>query len=140
MGFMDFLKGGKKRGPEDLGLGDLEKDLGADLGLPELGETPPAPVAPPEMPVETPAGAPQAFQSEEPSLTPSPLDRQVRELPTPGQGEQVESNSMYSLRKEMEVLSSKMDAIRSSLESMNQRLINIERMAMHEQEKTRKAW
>ena len=149
MAFMDLFR---KKKEDDLGFGDLEKDLGVDLGMPELGETPPppsmpdmpgAPTAPPRatqpFSMDTGPSSPQAFQ-EQPSLTPSPLERQVRELPPPGMQNNLDSNSMFAVRKEIEVLSSKMDAIRSALESMSQRLINIERMAMYEQEKKRSTW
>jgi len=36
--------------------------------------------------------------------------------------------------KNIEILSSKMDALQASLESINQRLMNIERIAMREQQ------
>ena len=47
----------------------------------------------------------------------------------------LESNEQYILKKDLEVISSKLDAIKAVLESLNQRIANIERIAMQEEKK-----
>ena len=46
----------------------------------------------------------------------------------------LDSNGDLLIKKDMEIISSKLDAIKSSLESLNQRVENIERIAMEENE------
>lgn len=55
-----------------------------------------------------------------------------------GGGQQ--SDSDYMISKNIEVLSSKMDAIRAAIESINQRLANIERIAQSEHDDKGHHW
>jgi len=53
-----------------------------------------------------------------------------------------QQQQMFTVDKDMEIISSKLDALRASLESLNQRLANIERIARGEEEErhTRSRW
>ncbi len=130
MGFLGKLAFWKKKDnlddiSRDLGL---DKDLGLDMGpgpSPDLGmgldQGPQAQQQPyqryPSM--QQPTG----FQS-------YPGHPQGYQQPYPGE------DMMAS--KNMEVISSKLDALRVSLDSINQRLANIEAIARGEQEDTRR--
>ena len=120
MSFFDKLAFWKKKDDlADFGknLG-FDKDLGMDLGQgpsPDLG-----------MGIE-PASPQQAF-NKYPSFQQQPAFQQPPYT----------SDSSYIASKNMEVISSKLDALRVSLESINQRLANIEAIARGEQEDTRR--
>ncbi len=101
---------------EELGLGKPEMDLGKEqLGLPEeepigagiapSGAFPGAPPTPPEAPaapaIHTPPGMPQ------PGTPPG----------------------MPPVGKDIEIISAKLDALKAVLDSINQRLTNLERIA-----------
>jgi hypothetical protein len=50
------------------------------------------------------------------------------------QGFGQQNDQSYTISKELEILSSKLDALRAGIESINQRLANLERIASGEQE------
>jgi hypothetical protein len=63
----------------------------------------------------------------------------------PGQMQQQAGNfgsnsNYYSVSKDIEVISSKLDSLRSSLDIINQRLTNLERMAERDQMRKRTGW
>jgi hypothetical protein len=132
MAFFDKLAFWKKK--DDLGdLGrdlGLDKDFGMDTGpSPDLGmglETPPQ-----QQPFQKyPSFQQNNFQAglqQQPSFQPQP----------PFQQPSLQGDS-YINSKNLEVISSKLDALRASLESISQRLANIEAIARGEQEETRR--
>ena len=138
MGIFSKLAFWKKRND----FGDLGKDLGLDkdIGMnssgfnPDLGmglET----ATPEKYPsYQTPGGmhAP-AFnqQSFQPSYPPQPQASQF----SPAY-----NDSNYITSKNLEVISSKLDALRASLDSINQRLANIESIARGEQDDKRRRY
>lgn len=63
-------------------------------------------------------GSPSAFQELEQHHMPPPVP-----------------NQPISMQKDLEILSAKVDALRAAIESMNQRIINIENIAKAEQDK-----
>lgn len=123
MGFFSKLAFWKKKDElEDIGkdLG-IDKDLGLDIGAgpsPDLG-----------MGIDT--GQMQQPYQKYPSFQQTQQGFQpVFQQPV--------SNEGYIASKNLEVISSKLDALRASLESINQRLANIEAIARGEQEDNRR--
>jgi hypothetical protein len=121
MGFFSKLAFWKKKDDLDIGkdLG-IDKDLGLDISQgpsPDLG-----------MGIETqqPFQKYPSFQQQ--SFQPA-FQQPVYQQPS-------FPNDMTS--KNLEVISSKLDALRASLESINQRLANIEAIARGEQEDQRR--
>ena len=131
LGFFDKLTFWKKK--DD--FGDLGKDLGMgkDLGLDMQGPSPDLgmglepiqsqqpfqkyPSFPPQQNFQAPNfQSPPAFQ---PSYPPA-------------------SNDSYIASKNLEVISSKLDALKASIDSLNQRVANIEAIARGEQEEQRR--
>ena len=110
---------------KDMGL---DKDLGLDLGgpSPDLGMG----IEPTQQqPYQKyPSFQQPSFQSQ-PSFQPQPAFQQQ-----PSFG----GNEGYIASKNLEVISSKLDALRATMESINQRLANIEAIARGEQEDTRR--
>ena len=108
---------------KDLGL---DKELGLDLGAgpsPDLG-----------MGIEP---AQQQPYQKYPSFQQSGFQPQPSFQSQAFQQPSYQSDS-YIASKNLEVISSKLDALRASLESINQRLANIEAIARGEQEDTRR--
>lgn len=120
LGKLAFWK--KKDDIEEIGKDfGLDKELGLDIGAgpsPDLG-----------MNIEQ---QPQPFQKYPPfqqqSFQPSQTAFQQPSI----------SNDNFIASKNLEVISSKLDALRASIESINQRLANIEAIARGEQEDTRR--
>lgn len=133
MGFFGKLAFWKKKDELD----DLGKDLGIDkdMGLdftsgpsPDLGmgiETGP-------QPSQQPYQKYPSFQQPQPNFQAPSFQAQ------PAFQQPSLSNDSYIASKNLEVISSKLDALRVSLESINQRLANIEAIARGEQEDTRR--
>ncbi|HLC50358.1 MAG TPA: hypothetical protein VJI97_02925 [Candidatus Nanoarchaeia archaeon] len=102
---------------KDLGL---DKDLGMDIGnqgpSPDLGmglEMPPT-----QQPFQKyPSFQPSQNFPSQPSFQPS-----------------MQNNDSYINSKNLEVISSKLDAVKASLDAINQRLVNLEGIARGEQE------
>lgn len=133
MAFFDKLKFWKKKDDfgdigKDLGL-DKDLGLGKDLGM-DLSPGPSPDLGmgldmgqPPQQPLQKyPSFQQPSFQ---PSFQPQPAFQQPSY-----------PNDMAS--KNLEIISSKLDALRASLESINQRLANIEAIARGEQEDSRR--
>ena len=136
MGIFGKLAFWKKK--DDLGL---DKDLGKDLGFDkdfgmDMGQGPSPDLG---MGIEPSQPGQQSFQkypsfqqsSFQPNFPPQPSFQQQPSF-------QPSSNDSYIASKNLEVISSKLDALRASIESINQRLANIEAIARGEQEDTRK--
>ena len=130
---MDILKKLMFWKKDDLGLKGLDKSplpetglgLEPNIGLgtqPGLGQTPMSPPMQPSQPSYP------SFQT-----TPS--------APSPGLGSQPQAfgpmrqeQQSYTISKEIEVISSKLDALRAAIDNLSQRLASIERMAYAEQQ------
>ncbi|MBI1935685.1 hypothetical protein HYS31_04555 [Candidatus Woesearchaeota archaeon] len=129
MGFFGKLAFWKRK--DDFGdLGkdfNLDKDMGLDVGAgpsPDLG-----------MGMDT--GQPQPLQKY-PSFQQSPSFQSPSfQQPSYSQPSYSGSDSFIA-SKNLEVISSKLDALRASIESINQRLANIEAIARGEQEDSRR--
>lgn len=60
--------------------------------------------------------------------------------PGGGLNQQQQNYQAYGASKDMEVISAKLDALRAALDSINQRLANLERIAAGEQEQPKRRW
>ena len=121
MGFMDFLK--KKN---DVGTGadglNFDSTMPTDLNS---GSQQPA------------FGMDLSQQSNlSPSMSMSSMGNNTFGQPAPSQSIQPES----SMERDIQMMSLKLDAIKSELDSVSQRLKNIEMIAEREQSKTTKKW
>lgn len=119
MGVFGKLAFWKRKEDNDLGLPPLPGP-GDELGLPEIGQE---------------AGGYPAMprQQQEPDIRPpylAPVTPQQYQY-YPQQAPPRETN------RDLELVSAKLDSIRASLESINQRLANIERVAYREEERPR---
>ncbi len=129
MGFFSKMAFWKKKDElDDLGkdLG-LDKDLGMDMGQ---GPSPDMGMDMGSNPTQPSFQKYPSFQQQQgiqPSFQPQPS------FPQPSY-----QSDNYIASKNLEVISSKLDALRASLESVNQRLANIEAIARGEQEDTRR--
>ena len=114
--------------PSDLGLPKEEGIAPPDLGLPkdELGL--PKEAAGIEHPIG-PAAEPSF--SHEPEPTSGPLDRPLGGFAPSAQPAQPPP---MPLVKDIELISSKLDTLRATLDNINQRLANLERIAAGEHE------
>ena len=132
MSFFSKLAFWKKKDElEDLGkdLG-IDKDLGLDIG----GPSPDLGMGVDTSQVQQPYQRYPSFQQQQgfqtaPSFQPQPAYQQQPSY---------NSNDNFIASKNLEVISSKLDALRASIESINQRLTNIEAIARGEQEDTRR--
>lgn len=134
LGKLMFWK--KKDDFEDLGLGD-KPGQGMDLGLgPDLGSEPsmgqdlgmPSPSMNPSQPMNTQQ---QPFQ-QSPSFGPP-------QSPQPNFNPPAQNTGDYTTNKNLEVISSKLDALKAAMESINQRLSNLEGIARGEEDKRYKS-
>ncbi|MBI3027240.1 hypothetical protein HYY70_03930 [Candidatus Woesearchaeota archaeon] len=135
MGFFDKLAFWKKKDELD----DLGKDfgLGKDLGL-DIGAGPSPDLGMGLEPSQTQQPM-QKYPSFQTQQTQSGFQMQPSFLPAqPTQQPSFSGDSGYINSKNLEVISSKLDALRAALESINQRLANIEAIARGEQEDTRR--
>ena len=134
MGFFGKLAFWKKK--DDLGdLGKdfgLDKELGLDVGQgpsPDLGMGMGMDAGQTQQPFQKyPSFQQQSFQQNQPSPSFQSQSFQPQTFP---------ANDNYIASKNLEVISSKLDALRVSMESINQRLANIEAIARGEQEEIR---
>ncbi|MBI2547863.1 hypothetical protein HYW21_00790 [Candidatus Woesearchaeota archaeon] len=134
-----------------------KKDEFADLGLPSDGQNFTDNLALPEQqpdPTSTFDTLPQqpSFPQEAGSFSSSRIRPAVRPedyaLATPplsesrsyAQPEPQNQHAVEMIGKNIEILSSKMDALRAELSIMNQRLANLERMGYGERETRRRSW
>ncbi|MBI2659557.1 hypothetical protein HYX07_00155 [Candidatus Woesearchaeota archaeon] len=129
MAFFDKLAFWKKK--DD--LGDFGKDLGLDKDLGLGMDTGPSPDL--GMGLEQPQQQPfQKYPSFQQNNFPQPSFQQQPAF----QASQQPSSESYINSKNLEVISSKLDALRATMESINQRLANIEAIARGEQEDNRR--
>ena len=113
---------------KDLGI---DKDLGLDIGTgpsPDLGMGIDANQA------QQPYQRYPSFQQPQQGFQSASFQSQ----PVFQQQPSYNSNDNFIASKNLEVISSKLDALRASIESINQRLANIEAIARGEQEDTRR--
>ena len=132
MGFMDRIAFWKKKDEfGDIGLGDKGPDLGAgsaasDLGL---GPSPGGMESPADLNLGLPS-QPQQPSPQQPSFQqPQPSFQPQFQQPPQQQG--------FTAEKDLEIISSKLDALRAALDSINQRLANLEAIAKGEEEQSR---
>ena len=108
---------------DDLGLGDDLAIPKGNLPTDDLGLQ--SPGLPPRQ-----SGQPE-MQQPEPRIESFEGARQYAPQPQP--------QSSYGSNRDLELVSAKLDAIKASLDSINQRLANLERAAYGEEEQ-RRAW
>ena len=130
MGFFSKLNPFKKKDDFD-GLGkdlDLGKDFGLDQGpSPDLG-------AGLDMPqTQQPFQKYPSFQGQQ-NFSPQ-MQQPSYQPPYPGA-----ASDPYIASKNLEVISSKLDALKASLDALNQRVANIESIARGEQEDKRRRY
>ncbi len=106
----------KKKDP----LEELQKDLDSDLGRSRRPEFP-------DFSNEFGSSRTVFGEQQTAEITPPPAMQANRFTEA-----RLDSNNDLMLKKDLEIISSKLDAIKASLESMNQRVANIERIAMSE--------
>lgn len=115
-------------------LPDLGKtpDLGGDFKVPEFPDIGKSAMDDPEFgkPVET-------VQTGSPPFPASEMQTVRETVPNAPKGFQQPQWQGYKENTEMQVISAKLDALRASLDSINQRLENIERIAEGEQPRRR---
>ena len=129
MSFLDKIAFWKKKDDlDDLGkdLG-IDKDLGLDMGA---GPSPDLGMSIDNQPQQPYQKYPSFQQSQQfqPSFQSQPVFQQQPSY----------NNDNLIASKNLEVISSKLDALRATMESINQRLANIEAIARGEQEDTKK--
>jgi len=130
----------KKDEFSDIGLGDKDNlafgdDFGAQPGAP--GATPgAAPGAPPGL-GPSPDLGPDPGLGAQPSAPPGPAPQPFQQPPP--QVQQPSYNPQQDLEaKSLEVISSKLDALRASVDSLNQRLANLEAIARGDEDQGRR--
>lgn len=133
MAFFDKLAFWKRK--DD--MGDLGKELGLDkdLGLMDAGPSPDLGMGleAPQQQQQQPFQKYPSFQQQnnfQPSFQPQPS--------YPASQQPSYQGDSYINSKNLEVISSKLDALRATMESINQRLANIEAIARGEQEDNRR--
>jgi len=149
MSLMEKAMFWKKDDFSDLKLDD--SSLGADLGLPpdttsQASSLTPA-MSEPSHDFTSPSmsGGPGMETHSQPSMSPSAFSQpniQQPSYPDHGNGHDtsMSSHEAYLINKNVELISSKLDAIRATMESMNMRLNNIERVALGEEDKRNRGW
>lgn len=114
LGFDDKKQAGEQ-------VTDSFPDAGESSGMDDLGVPGSVP------PLETPGMNMPGMQGETRQPTPPPAM-----TPSPLQYKEVKERE-YDMAKELEIISAKLDAIRSSIENINHRLDNLERIANPQQ-------
>ncbi len=132
MGFFGKIFGKKKEEfdfspPKDSDLG-LGADFGAEDTTAGLGGT--AELAGPDTRAKQPL----------PTLEPVPEQSFQQARQWQPQPSFQSHDSAYIISKNLEVISSKLDALQAAIESLNQRLINLENYARGEQDRSKYRW
>ena len=132
MGFLGKLAFWKKK--DDFGDIGKDLDLGKDLGL-DMGQGPSPDLGmgldqTPQFPQQQPYQKYPSFQ--QPGFQ-APSFQVSQPYQQPGA-----SNDNYIASKNLEIISSKLDALKASIDSLNQRVANIEAIARGEQEDQRR--
>ena len=136
MGILDKVMFWKKKDEfADVGLGDKENlAFGDELGAGQPGANPPGMGAAPGLGadpgIDQDLGqqTPQSFQQPQPS---APSFSPPQQAPAYSPQQDLETKSL-------EVISSKLDALRSSIDSLSQRMANLEAIARGEEDQSRK--
>jgi hypothetical protein len=127
MGILDKLMFWKKKDEFSSDIGNF----GAD---PSMGQAPNLGMNVPEYGQDL--GLPNQGYNE-PQFGQQLPASQFGQAPSMFQGYQQPAKPAFDVNKDMEVISAKLDSLRAYLDSINQRLANIERIAMNEEEKKR---
>jgi hypothetical protein len=118
-----------KKKEDDFGLGELDKSLNMPMGLNT------------STGLNTPTGIPssqdrnQGFgsqpysQPQQNSFSNPSFDFNQQQQPQQPQYQSYQQDQGYTLQKDVEVISIKLDAIKAAIESISQRLANLERFA-----------
>ncbi len=123
-----------------MGLEGLGKNPGEDPGLggePNLGfDNKPGSLGGTERPAPAIMSTPAQPAAEQPAYggytqPPAPLPREFANPVQP-------SPDSDRVQKEMEVISSKLDTLKAMIESLNHRIVNIERLAQDEDQKSKR--
>lgn len=115
-----------------IGLGDKPKGLGSDLAAPDLGLGSgglEGGFGAPTQPTPAPPTQPSYPQPQQPSFQ--------AQFQPPAQQQQPQG---FTAEKDLEVISSKLDALRAALDSINQRLANLEAIARGEEEQSKRRY
>ncbi|MBR9699659.1 hypothetical protein GOV09_04340 [Candidatus Woesearchaeota archaeon] len=131
MGFLGKLAFWKKNEPDfgsDMGMPNTDFSAQNDLGLPK-----PDPTA--FQGVGDPEGQRSMNQSLSQQMAPDPRSTGYSTFSQPPVQQQQQHNGA-----DMEVVLAKLDALKASLDSINQRLQNIERIAYAEQQDSKYRW
>jgi len=138
MAFLDKLMFWKKKDDFDTNIGNFGADntfgTGAGTGAPDMGYgnqdfgMPEAQFGQ-QLPTSQFGQAPPMF----------PGTSQGAGFPQPTPFAPQQSQQDFMVGKDIEIISAKLDSLRAYLDSINQRLANIERIAMGDQEK-RRGW
>lgn len=114
MGVFDKLNFWKKK--DDLGMAELDKSLSMPTGIPSSGS---------ESNLGLGGLNSQPYSSPQQSY-PSQMPPQYDYNQSP---QSFQQDQAYTLQKEVEVISIKLDAIKAAIENISQRLANLERFA-----------
>ncbi|NQV09145.1 hypothetical protein HQ529_04805 [Candidatus Woesearchaeota archaeon] len=115
----DFSDLGLDKGMDSFGGDAPSADPLADPSAGGFGDTGPAPQT----------TAPSGIGADQTDFSLDTPDKSFQTAPQPQSPAPQSDVDSYRISKEIEVISSKLDALRASMESINQRLANIERMA-----------
>lgn len=121
MGLFGKLFGKKD---DDLGLRELDKSLNMPTGLNMGGGQSDSNLGLGNSPYGT------GMPNQPSSYGSSPFDSSAMQAP---QMQSVQDQNVYAISKELEVISIKLDAIKMAIESLSQRLANIERSTYGDQ-------
>ena len=137
MGILDKLTFWKKKDDfSDLGKDlDLGKDFGKDLGM-DMNQGPSPDLGSGLEPMQSqPFQKYPSFQGQQ--NLPNPSFQQPYQQPAQPSYPSA-ANDPYIASKNLEVISSKLDALKASIDALNQRVANIESIARGEQEDQRR--
>ena len=122
----------------DLGLGNMDNSFGADLGLPpQQGMGRPTGLSQNRnMGMPDDMGFGMGSYSSQPPGQPLPMQTPFSSAPM----QPAQPTERDYAKDKFEVVSAKLDSIRYTLDSINQRLANLERMAYGEPEQPKRRW
>lgn len=118
-------------------FGDIGKELGIDNDMGAGMSTGMSPDLGLGLDTNKPEAYPSLQQPHYPSTPPMQQPQSFQQY-SPSQGNY--QDQTYITSKNLEVISSKLDALRATLDSISQRLANLEAMARGEQEDNRKRY
>ena len=130
MGFFDKLAFWKKKddGFESVGLGG--KGIGSDLAASDFG-------------LSQTGGLEGGYEAPTQPAQPAPLTQPSYPQPSfqpQFQQPYAQQTRGFTTEKDLEIISSKLDALRAALDSINQRLANLEAIARGEEEQSKKRY